>query len=656
MSVPRTRDAFLGLENPSAGEWQRWYRAMLAERKPFANVTYDEATAWSDLRFRQLFLFMYDASFYDRSAKRYRTSELIAHWRKAFGRVDEVLLWHAYPRLGFDARTQFDFYREMPGGLPALRSEVSDVLHAAGIRVFVDYNPWDTGTYEELAEIVRAIAADGVMLDTMTDLPDELARAVRARKDGVLFAPELRVRDEDLRHVRQSWAQWFEIGEGPSIYRQAWLVRAHRQFAIARWDTSRRRDIVYSFFCGAGLILWENIFGTWNPYSAEDKRLLRETSVLLDRYGELFARGDWLPLIPTGLPGLDANRFERDDRAVVTLRNRTNERLFYRVANDGLAIWGDRHEVAAGDAIAVEPEGVQAILEGDPEEARRTLAAFQAVTPASGDDERCPKPRRVRPAARTPVRTSDAAFVELPGGTFAMKIVHERRECGCYPDGASDDALWGWFYKDTLTHEETVELLPFSIRKTAVTNAELLAFVHATGYRPDDETSFLKHIPRLPDGSLPTTLPDELGALPVTYVSLEDARAFAAAHGERLPTEAEWQWSAEGAGRAQRYPWGNDERSFPPVLRPAHDEATATREGVLGLSGNAWELTESERFDGHTRFVMLRGGVYLPSGESEWLPPRGARPNDWHAKYILLADGLDRSATISFRTVRDRAR
>jgi len=52
-------------------------------------------------------------------------------------------------------------------------------------------------------------------------------------------------------------------------------------------------------------------------------------------------------------------------------------------------------------------------------------------------------------------------------------------------------------------------------------------------------------------------------------------------------------------------------------------------------------------------FVMLRGGIFLPPGESEWLVPRGPRPNDFHAKYILLSDGVDRSGTISFRTVVD---
>src|SRR4029079_14142128 len=145
--------------------------------------------------------------------------------------------------------------------------------------VFVDYNPWDAGTYDELLEIVTAIGADGVMLDTMTDAPAELARAFDER---IVLAPELRPKDEHLAVVRQSWAQWFDIGDGPSIYRHAWIAPRHREFAIARWDTSRRRDIVYSFFNGQGLILWENVFGSWNPYDEDDKALLRWTSAVLD--------------------------------------------------------------------------------------------------------------------------------------------------------------------------------------------------------------------------------------------------------------------------------------------------------------------------------------------------------------------------------------
>ena len=145
--VRRTEDAYLGLEDPTDEEWRAWHAAMLEERARalaeagIAGDYDDPATDWSDTSFRQLFVFMYDASFYDRARGRYRTRELLAEARGAFGRVDSVLLWHAYPRIGFDERGQFDFYQDMPGGLAGLRADVCDHLHAEGVRVLVDYSP-----------------------------------------------------------------------------------------------------------------------------------------------------------------------------------------------------------------------------------------------------------------------------------------------------------------------------------------------------------------------------------------------------------------------------------------------------------------------------------------------------------------------------------
>jgi formylglycine-generating enzyme required for sulfatase activity len=680
--VRATRDAYAGLDNPTWDEWQDWHRAMLAERASAIgrcrldlSAYGDDRTAWSDATFRQLFLFMYDASFYDRDGGRYRTTDLVERWTTMFGRVDSVLLWHAYPRLGFDSRTQFDFYRDMPGGIARLRKDVVDVLHDRGMRVFVDFNPWDPGTHEELAEVVAGLDADGVMLDTMTEVPESLALAVSRRKSGVVFAPELRPTDSDLSHVRQSWAQWFDVGDlrAPSIYRHRWLVPRHRQFAIRRWDTSRKQDICYSFFNGSGLILWDNVFGTWNPYSRADRRLIAETAAVLHHYQDLFIHGDWWPLIPTGVPGVDANRWSGTGtvpRMILTFRNRTTKPVHVRVPSDvrpgmaTVAFWREPHELYPGDTVAIEPEGVQAVVLDDPASARRAMAHFSLLSARAdvelpGYDQRCPPPRLLT-IARDPQVTSVAgsaasttAMIELSGGAFDMAIRHDRRECGCYPLGATDDAMWGWFHKDIVTHALRVVLRRFAIRATAVTNADFLDFVHAAGYRPADAQHFLKHIARAKDGSLPAELPPEQTTLPATFVSLADARAYAAWHGQRLATEAEWQWAAEGAGRGNRYPWGNDERAFPGHIRPALDRATATPQGVMGLSGNTWELTESEHTDGHTRFVMLRGGVFLPPGESEWLVARGARPNDSHAKYLLLSDGLDRSETITFRTVLD---
>jgi hypothetical protein len=66
------------------------------------------------------------------------------------------------------------------------------------------------------------------------------------------------------------------------------------------------------------------------------------------------------------------------------------------------------------------------------------------------------------------------------------------------------------------------------------------------------------------------------------------------------------------------------------------------------------------RSDGHTRFVIVRGGSYFdphanPDTRSIWYNDGGPRPCDHHAKFILMYPGLDRCATIGFRCVKDVA-
>ncbi|MGH9626562.1 MAG: formylglycine-generating enzyme family protein, partial [Bryobacteraceae bacterium] len=149
------------------------------------------------------------------------------------------------------------------------------------------------------------------------------------------------------------------------------------------------------------------------------------------------------------------------------------------------------------------------------------------------------------------------------------------------------------------------------------------------------------------------------GNKPVTWVSLEDARAYAKWAGKRLPHEWEWQLAAQGFdGRI--YPWGN---KWSPSAVPVPDTgrtlsgpndvhahpAGASPFGVMDLVGNVWQWTD-EYTDEHTRAAILRGGSYYQPQGSLWYFPQAYR-NDRHSKLLLMAPSYDRSGTLGFRCV-----
>jgi len=111
--------------------------------------------------------------------------------------------------------------------------------------------------------------------------------------------------------------------------------------------------------------------------------------------------------------------------------------------------------------------------------------------------------------------------------------------------------------------------------------------------------------------------------LPVTNVSLVEARAFAEGRGARLPTVEELSRASHGGGRL-RYPWGE---RFDPARVNSREagrggpEPVGSRpgglsvDGIADLLGNVAEWTETPA--GHRRFVVA-GGSYRWYAE---LPP-----------------------------------
>lgn len=218
-----------------------------------------------------------------------------------------------------------------------------------------------------------------------------------------------------------------------------------------------------------------------------------------------------------------------------------------------------------------------------------------------------------------------------------------------------------------------VSVSAFAIAPATVTNMQFNAFVRATRYATDAERlgrSFVFYL-QVPEdvrrgirktaSGLPWWLPVEHACWqrpegsgshiharpdhPVVHISWNDAEAYCAWAGVRLPTEAEWECAARGGREGQRLPWGDDlfcqqgaprcnvwRGTFPNA--PAEDWSPAPLPaasgepngfGLFNVCGNVWEwcydwfsplyhhetASRDPRYDQPTGQRSMRGGSFL---------------------------------------------
>lgn len=632
--------------------------------------------AWVTRCFACCFLMLGDETFYDPARSEFRVKEFLDHGRREFGGYDAVVLWHAYPRIGFDERNQFDFYRDTPGGLAGLRKAVR-ALHDRGVKVCIDYNPWDTGTCREtqsdleaLVEIIRALEADGIFLDTMDQGATGLRTQLDAARPGVVLESEIALPLERVADHHLSWAQWFGDSEAPGVLRNKWFERRHLQHQIKRWDRDHSGELHTAWMNGSGMMIWENVFGTWVGWNARDRSILRAMLPIQRRFAELFAGEKWTPLVPTEQPNVHASEWGGDHLRLWTLVNRAEKSVDGDLLKVSAA--GERFfDLIAGEEIRpaikngsvglrghIPPRGIgcyAALQTGKLPDAnwRAFLASQRALNQRADGDASFPErqanllqPRATKKRSQTP-----AGMVEIPAAKFTMTVEFRVRECGFY---ASSEAR-GFAGADLNQRKQftrEVNLHRYAMDETPVTNAQYFAFLKASRYQPRHPENFLRH---WSSGAPPAGMEEH----PVVYLDLTDARAYARWAGKRLPTEEEWQYAAEGPAH-HRYPWGDAMRAN--VCNDGHTgRTTAVKSfpsgrspfGCYDLCGNVWHWTESERRDGRTRFCILKGGSWFQAHGSAWYADGGPQPCRFAAKFLLMWPGLDRCSTIGFRCVAD---
>ena len=200
-------------------------------------------------------------------------------------------------------------------------------------------------------------------------------------------------------------------------------------------------------------------------------------------------------------------------------------------------------------------------------------------------------------------RTVETDRVFVAGGAFTLGV-----------DGTDEP-----FSLDNERPAHTVEVAPFWIGRTPVSNAHWQDFIADGGYRDEKWWSPAGWAHRAAAGLERPLFWTEQGTRrrfgveeevpsrePVQHIGYYEAEAFAAWSGARLPTEVEWEkacaWDP-AAGRRRRWPWGSAEPTAHlanlggQALRPAEVGAYpdgASAYGAEQMIGDVWEWTSSD--------------------------------------------------------------
>jgi formylglycine-generating enzyme len=476
-------------------EWPAWrerlgaWRADARARMGYDGSVYDlPALAWTQSCFACALVWLWDDVLYDHEVGRFTPDRLLDEGEREFGGYDAIVLWHAYPVIGIDGRNQFDFYRDVPG----IRELVA-AIRGRGARVFVDYNPWDTGTRREgvpdekaVAEVARALGADGVFLDTMKGAAPEFVRALPGLAlEGESTVPLARIGDHHL-----SWAQWFADSAVPGVIRARWFEQRHMLHHTRRWNRDHSDELRSAWLNGVGMLVWENVFGAWVGWSERDRAMLKAMTAVQRRHVRLLTHGEWTPLAARSA-----------DVSVVGSRWRQGCEELWALANLGGAFSG---EVSLdGRAVRLElPErGLAAVTE-------------DGIEVMGGGSSAYPARRAVRvPAPEAKVASAPEGFVAGPPPR-PLVARFRVREAGIYGE---------------VPYVEEWKPLPPRLHGFAAVDRPAPERPYAIAIREVTGT----------DGRS------------LTGLTLAEARAHAAGAGARLPTEDEWQLAAE-AGLLER--------------------------------------------------------------------------------------------------------
>ena len=643
---------------------------------------------WAKKTFVFAQVMAHDRYLFNEGQGKYTVERYLNDLKTRYGGLDAVLVWPTYPNIGVDNRNQFDLLHDMPGGIKGVKQMIVD-FQKRGVRVFFPIMAWDYGTRDVLLPMnvalvkeMKTLGADGLNGDTMTGVTEDYKNASDSLNYPLSFQPEVFLKDlKMIEWNNMSWGYWwkgwtdpsYNYEPGVSVYK--WLEPRHQVSVTNRWAIDKTNDLQYAFFNGVGYNAWENIWGIWNQVPERYAEIIRRMATIYRQFPNVWSNADWEPFIPVSQHGIFASKFPNAGKTVYTFINRDSvdrvgiqiqlpyvEGMKYYDLWNGTALNPNRAGNQVNLNFSIEGNGYGAVLVIKSSQLTDSLNHFLKKMSVLSE-----KPLKNYSATWSPLKQKitpikkTKSFGKTPSGMILVpagrNYLFESK--GVMIEGDAVPEAIGvqhpWEQHPARSQKHAMDIPAFYIDTYPVTNQQYKKFIEATHYRPKDDHNFLKDWKN-------QTYPKGWDDKPVTWISIEDARAYAKWAGKRLPHEWEWQYAAQGI-EGNLYPWGNNRDTTRIPLQDTSRnmrEPTSVKQYTLGatpskimdLVGNVWQWTD-EYVDSHSRFAIVKGGSYYRAQTSGWYFPQAHELNKY-GKYLLMSPSLDRAGTIGFRCVADK--
>lgn len=76
-----------------------------------------------------------------------------------------------------------------------------------------------------------------------------------------------------------------------------------------------------AIFNGTGIVIWQDIFGAWLPYSSEQKQQLRKWKTVFLENHDIYIGADPVSLSPSAHPKIYVNRFASEAHCIYSIYN-----------------------------------------------------------------------------------------------------------------------------------------------------------------------------------------------------------------------------------------------------------------------------------------------------------------------------------------------